>query len=80
MSPTVFRLKGYRLYFLSNEESRMHIHVECADGEAKFWIEPIVSLAAYYKLNPKKLNDIQKIVEQYKDEISKEWDKHFSQR
>ena len=38
------------------------------------------TLVAYYKLNPKKLNDIQKIVEQYKDEIRKEWDKHFSQR
>jgi hypothetical protein len=27
MSPTVFREKGYRFYFLSNEEERIHIHV-----------------------------------------------------
>ena len=80
MSPTVFRLKGYRFYFLSNEEERKHIHVECEEGEAKFWIEPIVSLSTYYKLNSKKLNEIQKIAEKHKDEIIKEWKRHFSKR
>ena len=41
MSPTVFREDGFRFYFFSREESRMHVHVQCADGEAKFWLEPI---------------------------------------
>lgn len=68
MSPTVFRIKGYRFYFLSNEEERMHVHIECAEGEAKFWIEPIVSLADYYKLSSKRLNEIQKIVKRRKME------------
>ena len=77
MSPTVFHVKGYRFYFLSNEEMRIHVHVECEDGEAKFWIEPIVSLATYVKLKPQQLNDIQKIVERRKNEIIKEWKKHF---
>ena len=77
MSPTVFRIKGYRFYFLSNEEMRMHVHVECEDGEAKFWIEPIVSLATYAKLKSNKLNEIEKIVENRKNEIIKEWKKHF---
>ncbi|MEI6153086.1 MAG: DUF4160 domain-containing protein [Deltaproteobacteria bacterium] len=40
--------KGYRFYFLSNEEDRIHIHVTCENGEAKFWLEPIVSLAVYH--------------------------------
>ena len=80
MSPTVFREKGYRFYFLSNEEDRIHIHVECEDGEAKFWIEPIISLATYYKLNSRKLNEIRRIVEDHKDEIIKEWKIHFSKR
>ena len=80
MSPTVFRIKKYRFYFLSNEEDRRHIHVECEDGEAKFWIEPVISLASYYKLNSKDLLEIQKIIEGRKDEISKEWKRHFSQR
>jgi hypothetical protein len=77
MSPSVFREKGYRFYFLSNEEDRIHIHVTCESGEAKFWLEPIVSLATYYKLKPKKLVEMQGIVEEHKDEIVQAWRSHF---
>ena len=80
MSPSIFREKGYRFYFLSNEENRLHIHVTGEEGEAKFWIEPIVSLAVAHGLNQKKLNKIQKIVEERKDEIIKAWQKHFNKR
>ena len=80
MSPTIFREKGYRFYFLSNEEDRIHVHVTCADGEAKFWMEPIISLAVYYGLNSGKLNEIQKIIEGHKDEITKAWQRHFGKR
>jgi len=58
----------------------MHIHIECEDGEAKFWIEPIVSLATYCRLKSHKLNEIQRIVEWKKDEIVKEWKKYFGKR
>ena len=27
MSPTILRINGYRFFFFSREESRMHIHV-----------------------------------------------------
>ena len=80
MSPTVFRFKGYRFYFLSNEENRMHVHIYCQKGEAKFWLEPIISLATYYRLKPRKLNEILKIVEKRKNEIIKSWKAHFSKR
>ncbi|MHB9028448.1 MAG: DUF4160 domain-containing protein [Candidatus Latescibacterota bacterium] len=45
MSPTIFRLYGFRFLFFSREESRMHIHVQSPDGEAKYWIEPDLTLA-----------------------------------
>lgn len=77
MSPSIFREKGYRFYFLSNEEDRIHIHVTCESGEAKLWLEPIVSLAVHYKLNTKKLNEIQGIVEEHRDEIVQAWRNHF---
>jgi len=80
MSPTIFREKGYRFYFLSNEENRIHIHVTCEDGEAKFWIEPIISLALSHELSARKLNEIQKIVEERQNEIIKAWQRHFSKR
>ena len=72
-----FRIKGYRFYFLSNEEDRVHVHIECAEGEAKFWIEPIVSLATYYKLKATRLKELQKLVEEHKDEIIERWEEHF---
>ena len=80
MSPTIFRVKGYRFYFLSNEENRIHIHVTCEDGEAKFWLEPIVSLAIYHGLSSRKLNDIQKLVEEHKNEIIEAWQRYFGKR
>jgi hypothetical protein len=51
MSPTVFREKGYRFFFFSREESRMHVHVVSGDGEAKFWLEPELQLANTYHYN-----------------------------
>ncbi|MBI4333524.1 MAG: DUF4160 domain-containing protein [Chloroflexi bacterium] len=80
MSPTVFREKGYRFYFLSNEEDRIHVHVTSEDGEAKFWLEPVVSLALYFGLSSRKVNDIQKLVEGHKNEIVEAWQKHFGKR
>lgn len=32
MSPTIFIKKGYRFFFFSREEQRMHVHIHCADG------------------------------------------------
>ena len=80
MSPSIFRERGYRFYFLSNEEERIHVHVTGEQGEAKFWLEPIVSLAVYHGLNSRKLSEIQKIVEDHKDEIIKTWQRHFGKR
>jgi len=80
MTPSIFREKGYRFYFLSNEEERIHVHVTSEDGEAKFWLEPILSLAVYHGLNPKKLSEIHLIIEAHKDEIIKAWQKHFGKR
>lgn len=41
----MFREGPFRVHFFSLEESRMHVHVATADGEAKFWLEPEVALA-----------------------------------
>jgi hypothetical protein len=80
MSPSIFREKGYRFYFLSNEEERSHIHVTCENGEAKFWLRPIISLAVSHGLNPRRLKEIQKIIEEHENEISKAWQRHFNKR
>lgn len=77
MSPTIFRVGNYRFYFFSREEERMHVHIFSSDGEAKFWIEPIVSLVAYTGFSERQLTRLQKIVEERRNEIVKAWKKHF---
>lgn len=77
MSPTVFRHGNCRFQFFSREEGRMHVHVLSPDGEAKFWIEPTVSLASYAGFADRKLKSLQKLVEEHKNEIAKNWKKHF---
>ena len=77
MSPTVFRWRAYRFFFFSREEERMHIHVECADGEAKFWVEPEVSLAENHGLKRAQLTEVEKVVEDRVDEITQAWREHF---
>ncbi len=56
------------------------MHITCADGEAKFWLEPLLALAVYHGLNQRRLHEIQKIVEEHKNEIIKAWHEHFSKR
>ena len=55
----------------------MHVHVECPEGEAKFWLEPVVALVEHEGLSERELQELQKIIERRKDEISKAWHKHF---
>ena len=77
MSPTVFRWKGYRVFFFSREEERAHVHVQCADGEAKFWLEPDVRLAKNYGLSAVQISEIVEALKERKNEISHAWHEHF---
>ena len=38
----------------------MHVHVYCAHGEAKFWMEPRIELAQNYGLTASDLRVVQK--------------------
>jgi len=78
MSPTVFREKGYRFFFFSREEERMHIHIVSGNGEAKFWLKPEIALAKNYYYNRKQLKEIESLVEVHYDELVSAWKQHFS--
>lgn len=77
MSPTVFRQAGFRFYFFSREESRMHIHVHGHSGEAKFWIEPQVELAQNHGLSRREITLTRRLIEEHKSDIRNEWNRHF---
>jgi len=42
--PEVFRIFGMRFFFFANEHLPVHIHVQNADGRAKFQVSPKVKL------------------------------------
>jgi hypothetical protein len=55
----------------------MHVHVSCADGEAKFWLEPQIELAKNYRLSRSQLREVEKIIEDQQDEFRAAWHRHF---
>ncbi|MFI3122249.1 MAG: DUF4160 domain-containing protein [Methylococcaceae bacterium] len=77
MSPTIFRERGYRFYFFSREEPRMHVHVDHADGEAKFWLEPAIELAQNFGLSAQELREVNNLVNLHEQEIKDAWHRHF---
>jgi hypothetical protein len=77
VSPTVFRYRNYRFYFFSREERRMHVHVLSPDGEAKFWLEPVIELALNKGLKTVELTELQRIIEERQNEIRDHWQRHF---
>jgi hypothetical protein len=77
VSPTVISVGGFRFYFFSREESRMHVHVQHADGEAKFWLEPAIALAHNYGLSTRQVATALRLVKEHQDEIRSAWKKHF---
>lgn len=56
----------------------MHVHVTSPQGEAKFWLEPVIRLDQFWGLNEKQLNECQKLIEKNYDQIKKSRKKHFA--
>lgn len=77
MSPTLLRKNGFRYFFFSREEPRMHVHVSGADGEAKFWLEPVVAIASQSGLRSGQLTELQQTVEENADAFRHLWQRHF---
>ncbi len=55
----------------------MHVHVYCADGEARFWMEPEVHVAQNHGLSRTQLAEALRAAKERKDEIAAAWREHF---
>ena len=55
----------------------MHVHVISPEGEAKFWLEPGIELAANQGIGSTELNELSKIVEERQNEIREHWRRQF---
>jgi hypothetical protein len=75
--PTVLRIGRYRFFFYSNESQEPpHVHVQAAEDEAKFWLDP-VSLAANHGFRSRDLTEIEQLVEDHRDQLIEAWNDYF---
>lgn len=77
VSPTVFREGGFRFFFFSREEPRLHVHVQHESGEAKIWIEPQIRVARNWGLSARQLTAAIRLAKDHEHEIRKAWQAHF---
>ncbi|MDI6757671.1 MAG: DUF4160 domain-containing protein [Endomicrobiia bacterium] len=76
--PTIFRLRGYRFVFYSNEGFEpCHTHVIGQGGEAKFWI-PSCEIVWSYNFNPGQLRAILDILKENTRRIEEAWHEYFN--
>lgn len=78
--PTVFRYKGYRFFFYSNEGDPLeplHIHVVKAEKVAKLWLEPDLAVAESYGMTSAELKMLCKVVDEKRDLIAEVWNEYF---
>lgn len=79
--PVIFRYKGLRFFFYSNEGSPrepVHVHVRGSDSEAKFWLYPRVHLASSDGFDAGMLRELAEVVAQNAALIERAWNEHFS--
>lgn len=76
----VFRYKGFRFFFYSNEGSPRepaHVHVRSGGSEAKLWLEPKVRVAASYGFDAATLRELVEAAQLNRELIERTWHEYF---
>ena len=75
--PTVLRIGSFRFFFYSsNRAEPPHVHIECGDGTAKFWLDP-VRLHGSSRLSRAEIAQAQRLVEDRVELLLEKWDEYF---
>lgn len=77
MSPVFKEENGFTFKIFSNEGNRMHIHVFKDNNEAKYWLEPEISLEYNYGFKTKELKKIALIVTKDEEEFKQRYREHI---
>jgi len=78
--PAVFRYRGFRFFFYSNEgapREPVHVHVEKDEIEAKFWLFPEVRVAYNDGYDARTQRELLEIVIANRDRIERAWNDFF---
>lgn len=79
--PTIYRWKGYRFFFFSNEGSppeRPHVHIRHGERRAKFWLTPEVALDRAWQMSGPELNELERVVREHRDDFERAWHDHLN--
>jgi hypothetical protein len=75
--PTILRVGPYRfLFYASDRDEPIHVHVEREQNIAKFWIDP-VRLQRNGGFRRPELIQIAKIIEKNQSDIEEAWHEYF---
>lgn len=75
--PTIFRERGYRFFFFSNEGAESpHVHVEQGERYAKFWLEP-VALENSRGFRSHEIHELYEIIRSNREQLKERWHGHF---
>lgn len=72
--PEVFRMFGMRFFFFANEHLPLHIHVQNADGRAKFHVSPKVKLVSNKGLKASDIKLAKTVIVENKATIINAWE------
>ena len=78
--PVVFRYKGFRFFFYSNEGSpreAVHVHVRSGSSEAKLWLEPQVRVTASFGFDASTLRELVEVAQSNRMLIERTWHEYF---
>ena len=75
--PTVAFIKGYRLFFYSNDHEHLHIHIEKDNKTAKYNLQP-VELLKSKGFNASELKTIGIIIEKNLEQLKQKWYEYFN--
>lgn len=76
--PAILRVRGFWFYAADLDEPP-HVHVGKSGKEAKYWVAPI-ALTRSGKFRGHELNEIERILRRYQDDVLKAWEKEQQKR
>jgi len=76
--PTILIVNGYRFFFYSNENDEpIHVHIEKAEGNAKYWLEPDLEEAYSYGFTTRQRKEIRLITDNNQQQLIIAWNEYF---
>lgn len=80
--PTVFKYKGIRFFFYSNEgnpREPVHIHAKAGGKDAKLWLHPSVRIASCEGFSRAEQVELVRVVKLHAKTIRSAWNEHFGE-